>query len=75
MEELEMNEDHPDFVSRVLKNLPSFADEARRQNFPHGRPVVYALDGWIVKEWPDGRIEQVKELKPWVPVDKQSYTL
>jgi len=34
----------------------------RKEHFSKDLPIVYAKEGWIVKEYKDGTIEKVKKL-------------
>jgi hypothetical protein len=37
--------------------------EIRKQHFDAGLPIVYAKDGWVVKEYKDGRIVKIQKIQ------------
>lgn len=51
-----------------LANPPNLAQKAREENFPLGLPIHYVLDGWLVDEFPDGKIVKKKRMPDSVAI-------
>jgi len=40
------------------------AENAINENKALKLPLTYLKDGWVIREFPDGHIEKIKEIKP-----------
>jgi len=53
------DEEEVGIFKKAFKELGSFI---RKKHFSKRQPIVYLKDGWIVKEFWNGRIEKVKKI-------------
>ncbi|HEY1053068.1 MAG TPA: hypothetical protein VGE39_25030 [Prosthecobacter sp.] len=60
--------DLEDEIDQLEREFPAMADEAfakaRAQAFAAGLSVLQAENGFVVRVYPDGRKEKVKEIEP-----------
>jgi hypothetical protein len=55
----EENLDTPEFRELLKRTF----DEARQKTWDAGLPVTAAKDGYIIKRYPDGKIQRVKKIE------------
>jgi hypothetical protein len=47
-------------VEELKELAASIRRRAKEKAFSKGRPIIYCRDGKVFAEWPDGRMEEIK---------------
>ena len=65
MIDLDDVEESSEWSNYLSTELPeAIARQVRETNFALNLPIVYMnTDGWLVKEYKDGRVEKIKKIK------------